>query len=93
MNDFEQDDKDRDIILPQPGSEGHVFAKHKANLPPGAENYAINTSARMAEHLNATGGKWQARFPPEPNGICTLVMPRPCILTLESLPNFRETPT
>ena len=68
LNDFEQDDKDRDIILPQPGSEGHVFAKHKANLPPGAENYAINTSSRMAEHLNATGGKWQTRFPPEPNG-------------------------
>ena len=29
-----QDDADREIILPPPGSEGHLFAKHKANLPP-----------------------------------------------------------
>lgn len=63
-----QDDADREIILPPPGSEGHLFAKHKANLPPFAQNYAINTSARMAEHLSITGGKWQTRFPPEPNG-------------------------
>ena len=62
-----QDDADREIILPPPGSEGHLFAKHKANLPPFAQNYAINTSARMAEHLSITGGKWQTRFPPEPN--------------------------
>ena len=63
-----QDDADREIILPPPGSEGHLFAKHKANLPPFAQNYAINTSAQMAEHLSITGGKWQTRFPPEPNG-------------------------
>lgn len=63
-----QDDAAREIILPPPGSEGHLFAKHKANLPPFAQNYAINTSARMAEHLSITGGKWQTRFPPEPNG-------------------------
>ena len=54
--------------LPKPGSEGHVTAKQKENLPPGAKNYAINSVAAMADHLAATGGKWRTRFPPEPNG-------------------------
>ena len=43
--------------LPKPGSEGHVTAKQKENLPPGAKNYAINSVAAMADHLAATGGK------------------------------------
>lgn len=63
-----EDDIASEVSLPQPGSEGHLIAKNKLNLPQGACNYAINTSCRLAEHLNATGGKWQTRFPPEPNG-------------------------
>ena len=54
--------------LPEPGSEGHVTAKMKEHLPPGSKNYAVNSIARMAEHLMATGGRWRTRFPPEPNG-------------------------
>jgi glutaminyl-tRNA synthetase len=54
--------------LPAPGSAGHVTAKMKEHLPPGAKNYAINSVAAMAEHLSATGGRWRTRFPPEPNG-------------------------
>jgi glutaminyl-tRNA synthetase len=63
-----KDDMANEVNLPQPGSDGHVIAKSKINLPRGAYNYAINTSSRLAEHLTATGGKWQTRFPPEPNG-------------------------
>ena len=54
--------------LPSPGSEGHVTAKSKDNLPPGAKNYAVNSAEAMKAHLAATGGKWRTRFPPEPNG-------------------------
>ena len=54
--------------LPKPGSAGHVTAKMKENLPPGATNYAINSVQSMAEHLRETGGRWRTRFPPEPNG-------------------------
>ena len=31
-------------------------------------SYAINDPAKLAAHLEATGGRWQTRFPPEPNG-------------------------
>mmetsp|Transcript_11755 Transcript_11755/g.17011 ORF Transcript_11755/g.17011 Transcript_11755/m.17011 type:complete len:694 (+) Transcript_11755:74-2155(+) len=31
-------------------------------------SYAVNTPENLAAHLKATGGKWQTRFPPEPNG-------------------------
>jgi len=54
--------------LPEPGSDRHVCAKMKDNLPPGAKNYAINSVQRMSEHLAKTKGKWRTRFPPEPNG-------------------------
>ena len=59
--------------LPPPGSEGHVTAKSKDNLPPGAKNYAVNSAEAMKAHLAATGGKWRTRFPPEPNGYLHIV--------------------
>ena len=35
----------------------------------GAEhNYALNTDEQLRAHLQATGGKYRTRFPPEPNG-------------------------
>jgi len=63
-----EEEVEKEVHLPQPGSEGHLVAKFKANLPAIAKNFAVNTPKRMAAHLAATGGKWQTRFPPEPNG-------------------------
>ena len=54
--------------LPEPGSEGHITAKMKENLPPGSKNYAVNSVKAMTDHLKATEGRWRTRFPPEPNG-------------------------
>jgi hypothetical protein len=31
-------------------------------------NYALNTDEQLRAHLQATGGKYRTRFPPEPNG-------------------------
>lgn len=74
---------EKEVSLPQPGSEGHLTAKFKANLPSHAKNFAINTPERMAEHRAATGGKWQTRFPPEPNGYLHIghAKVRACVLT------------
>jgi|MDSW01.2.fsa_nt_gb glutaminyl-tRNA synthetase len=57
-----------EVSLPEPGSEGHLIAKQRGSWPLGAKNFAVNTSIGLSEHLKTTGGKWQTRFPPEPNG-------------------------
>lgn len=62
-----EEDVEKEVSLPQPGSEGHRVAKNKANLG-DLPNFAINSEERMAAHLAATGGIWRTRFPPEPNG-------------------------
>jgi glutaminyl-tRNA synthetase len=62
-----EEEVQKEVDLPQPGSEGHRVAKDKANLG-DLPNFAINSPERLAEHLAATGGKWRTRFPPEPNG-------------------------
>ena len=58
---------DKEVLLPQPGSEGHRVAKDKANLG-DLPNFAVNSDAKLMEHLRSTGSKWRTRFPPEPNG-------------------------
>ena len=58
---------EREVLLPQPGSEGHRVAKDKANLG-DLPNFAVNSDAKLREHLHATGSRWRTRFPPEPNG-------------------------
>ena len=57
-----------EVDLPRPGSEDHVIAKKKSQLPVGARNFAVNSPECLAAHVSITGGKWQTRFPPEPNG-------------------------
>jgi len=34
----------------------------------GRGHFHVNTPELLAKHLEATGGKWMLRFPPEPNG-------------------------
>ena len=58
---------EKEVLLPQPGSEGHRVAKDKANLG-DLPNFAVNSDARLQEHLQVTGSRWRTRFPPEPNG-------------------------
>jgi glutaminyl-tRNA synthetase len=58
---------EKEVLLPQPGSEGHRVAKDKANLG-DLPNFAVNSDVKLREHLTATGGRWRTRFPPEPNG-------------------------
>ena len=58
---------EKEVHLPQPGSEGHKVAKNKHNLG-DLPNYAINSDEKLQEHLQSTNSKWRTRFPPEPNG-------------------------
>jgi len=53
--------------LPFPADNVGYHAKGGSTLEedPG---YWKNTEANLQAHLKATGGKWQTRFPPEPNG-------------------------
>mmetsp|Transcript_12012 Transcript_12012/g.28038 ORF Transcript_12012/g.28038 Transcript_12012/m.28038 type:complete len:639 (-) Transcript_12012:27-1943(-) len=46
----------------------NIQAKPMREGVPEHQNYAKNTAERLAEHLQATGGKYITRFPPEPNG-------------------------
>jgi glutaminyl-tRNA synthetase len=65
--DAKPEEAEKEVLLPQPGSEGHRVAKDKANLG-DLPNFAVNSDAKLSEHLTATGGRWRTRFPPEPNG-------------------------
>jgi len=61
----EEPEVEKEVNLPQPGSEGHLVAKNKANLPANARNFAINTPEGMAAHLAATVGTRRQPNPPE----------------------------
>jgi hypothetical protein len=55
---------DVDKLLPIP-PECNTVAKYEVNQ---TCSYARNAPDTLAAHLAATGGRWQTRFPPEPNG-------------------------
>ena len=62
----EEEERKPRLVLRNPSE--NVQAKPLREGVSAEHNYALNTDEQLRAHLQATGGKYRTRFPPEPNG-------------------------
>ena len=62
----EEEERKPRLVLRNPSE--NVQAKPLREGVSAEHNYALNTDEQLRAHVQATGGKYRTRFPPEPNG-------------------------
>ena len=62
----EEEERKPRLVLRNPSE--NLQAKPLREGVSAEHNYALNTDEQLRAHLQATGGSYRTRFPPEPNG-------------------------